>query len=98
MYHTIRPDEAITRGSIHVEPCTVDEVKLDSPYKAKDDIKSLDPETTGRHWDSQYWRVDLSAVVETVQHLRDCGYVVEIHEDVVEAFQRNHPDKARELA
>jgi len=53
-------------------------VLLDSPYEAKDDIKSLDWERTHRAWDGDEscWAVDADALAYVRDHLAEQGWTL----------------------
>jgi hypothetical protein len=53
-------------------------VVVKSPYEAKDDLKALDEEGTGRRWsdDLSAWVVQLHAKETLKNHLRECGWQV----------------------
>lgn len=67
-------DEIVAQGVIDTQYGK--KVALDSPYEAKDDIKSLDWERTHRAWEDDAWQVDADELEYVREHLAEQGWTL----------------------
>lgn len=70
-------------------------VHLDSPYRARHDIKALDWDTTHRSWDPdvELWELDFDSIGVAAAHLDSTGYDVAITYDVAHAVVAAYTDR-----
>ncbi|AXR80708.1 helix-hairpin-helix domain-containing protein [Natrarchaeobaculum sulfurireducens] len=73
-------DENVVEFTSVVETEYGDKIALDSPYEAKEDIKSLDWEETHREWDPSRnaWLVDAEAAPSVADELRREGWSIAV--------------------
>ena len=86
------------QAEIHIiglKPTTDDghTARLESPYYAKDDIKALDYEATGRSWDGQNWTFKFDALPEVLEHFESEGYDVTVPMRLLKRYESEYGER-----
>jgi len=86
------------KAAIHVLNTTTTDygpkAQLETPYSAKDDIKSLDWDETHRSWNGACWTVDFEALPTAVKHLVREGHRVTVPKYVLRDYSERYGSDA----